>query len=139
MVLARDASALASRQWLDVDLGGANVVDGSRPNPFGGGSIKSTVKAHASLARPDLLKIDWESSIDRRAVLSTVERMLGKPADAEKLKLIEGMKLEESGSVEVDARDGWARKASLNRIVRIPPSNDNRADDFVEIRVTKRG
>jgi hypothetical protein len=131
---------------VDLVVGAPNVFEGVTPNPFGGGALKETVTADATLVAPKVLKIDWRSEIDSTAMLRDMIGFLkklavqaGRPASEPEAQLAGAqLTFEQSGAAEIDLSDGWARAVSLKRLVRLSaPGRAQNKDEYVDIKLTR--
>jgi hypothetical protein len=146
LTFAKEAALLARWQYVDLVIGAPNVFEAMTPNPFGGGALKETVTADATLAAPKVLKIDWRSEMDSTAMLRDMIGFLkklavqaGRPASEPESQLAGAqLTFEQSGMAEIDLSDGWARAASLKRLVRIAaPGRMQNKDENVDIKLTR--
>jgi hypothetical protein len=143
---AKEAALLARWQHADLVVGSPNTFQAMTPNPFGGGEIKETVKADVTLAGPMMLRIDWRSGVDNAAMLKGLIEGLKKlavqagrpPGEPEAQLAGAELTFNQSGVAEVDLSDGWARSASLKRLVRLAsPGRAQNRDEFVDIKLTR--
>jgi hypothetical protein len=120
LTFAKEAALLARWQYVDLVVGAPNMFAAMTPNPFGGGALKETVTADATLTAPKVLKIDWRSETDSAAMLRDMIGFLaklavqaGRPASEPEAQLA-GARLtfKQSGVTEIDLFDGFFASTS---------------------------
>src|SRR5262249_19185236 len=126
LLFGKEAALLALWQNADLTVGPDNVLQESRPNPVGGGTVKGTIKA-AVTTELSTARIRWRTDRDGAGLLAdlmgwlkTMARQVGRsPAEVDAQLAGAQLTFEETGTAEIDLADGWTRSLSHRRITRL--------------------